>query len=122
MLTKKSDLGCVTHSAIHDIWPNVTVWNYGHENTYITEECRNLVGCMTGQKKKINSHQQGHKKRFPSKEKRKKKSILTCDVAFSSLLLPNLMTFTLIEQMGKLQLAQWLLNMTYALWTPVRPI
>lgn len=118
---KKSDLGCVTHSVIRDIWPNVTVWNYGHENTYITEECRNLVGCMTGQKK---LHQRGHKKQFPSKKDRKKNkfSILICDMAFWSLLLPNLMTFALIEQMGKLQLAQWLLNMTYALWPPVWPI
>lgn len=38
------------------------------------------------------------------------------------LLLPNLMTFTTIEQMGTLQLAQWLLNMTNALWPPARPI
>lgn len=56
------------------------------------------------------------------KEKKNKFLILTCDMDFLSLLLPNLMTFALIEQMGKVQLAQWLLNMTYALWPPVRPI
>lgn len=130
VLTKKSDLGGVTHSATHDIWSNVTVWNYSHENTYITQEWRNLVSCMTGLKKKTenkmksqqtnkkDSHQHGHKKRFPLKKTKDKNK----NMDVWSPLPPNLMTFTTIEQMVKLQLAQRLLNMTDALWPPVWPI
>lgn len=131
MLTKKS--WSWRRDSLSDSWHLVKrnclelqPWKHLH-NTRVEKSCelhdwtkkKKTENKMKSQQtNKKDSHQHGHKKRFPLKKTKNKNK----NMDVWSPLPPNLMTFTTIEQMGKLQLAQRLLNMTDALWPPVWPI